>query len=70
MNDARVHYYVDDINAWQNLREDEGGLARGRWPEGTGGNETTLSIEIIMDGSGSRKTSRQRRTACCWRHCC
>ena len=21
MNDARVHYYVDDINAWQNLRE-------------------------------------------------
>ena len=32
MNDARVHYYVDDINAWRG----RGGLARGRWPEGHG----------------------------------
>ena len=29
MNDARVHYYVDDINAWQNLREDEVGWHAG-----------------------------------------
>lgn len=51
MADARVHYYVDDVNAWQNLREDEIGwhAADGEGP----GNTTTLAIEIIMDGSGS-----------------
>lgn len=49
MKDCRVHYYVDDREAWQNLREDEVG-----WHAGDGrgnGNETTLSIEIIMRGS-------------------
>lgn len=55
MNDARVHYYVDDINAWQNLREDEVGWHAGDGRKATGGNETTLSIEIIMDGSGSKE---------------
>ena len=53
MNDARVHYYVDDINAWQNLKDNEVG-----WHAGDGrgpGNETTISIEIIMDGSGSEQ---------------
>lgn len=53
MNDARVHYYIDDVNAWQNLREDEVG-----WHAGDGlgeGNETTIAIEIIMDGSGSKE---------------
>ena len=53
MNDARVHYYVDDINAWQNLEDTEVG-----WHAGDGrgpGNETTISIEIIMDGSGSKE---------------
>ena len=48
MNDARVHYYVDDINAWQNLREDEVGWHAGDGRKATGGNETTISIEIIM----------------------
>ena len=55
MNDARVHYYVDDINAWQNLREDEVGWHAGDGRKATGGNETTLSIEIIMDGTGSKE---------------
>lgn len=55
MNNARVHYYVDDINAWQNLREDEVGWHAGDGRKATGGNETTLSIEIIMDGSGSKE---------------
>jgi N-acetylmuramoyl-L-alanine amidase CwlA len=55
MNDARVHYYVDDINAWQNLREDEVGWHAGDGRKATGGNETTLSIEIVMDGSGSKE---------------
>lgn len=49
MKDCRVHYYVDDKEAWQNLQEYEVG-----WHAGDGrgnGNETTLSIEIIMRGS-------------------
>jgi N-acetylmuramoyl-L-alanine amidase CwlA len=48
MKDCRVHYYVDDKEAWQNLQEYEVG-----WHAGDGrgnGNETTLSIEIIMRG--------------------
>ena len=53
MNDARVHYYVDDINAWQNLEDTEVGWHAG---DGSGpGNGTTISIEIIMDGSGSKE---------------
>lgn len=51
MGDARVHYFIDETDCWQLLREDEVG-----WHAGDGrgaGNETTLSIEIIMDGSGS-----------------
>lgn len=48
MKDCRVHLYVDDVEAWQNLRFDEVG-----WHAGDGrgnGNETTISIEIIMRG--------------------
>lgn len=48
MKDCRVHYYVDDAEAWQNLLETEVG-----WHAGDGrgnGNETTISIEIIMRG--------------------
>lgn len=51
MKDVRVHYYIDETDCWQNLREDEVG-----WHAGDGkgdGNETSLAIEIIMDGSGS-----------------
>lgn len=51
MNDARVHYYVDEVNAWQNLMDTEVGWHAG---DGSGpGNGTTISIEIIMNGSGS-----------------
>lgn len=52
MGTARVHYFIDETDCWQNLREDEVGwhAADGRGP----GNETTLAIEIIMDGSGSK----------------
>lgn len=51
MGDVRVHYFIDETDCWQQLREDEVGwhAADGRGP----GNETTVSIEIIMDGSGS-----------------
>lgn len=48
MNDVRVHYYVDDQEAWQNLAENEVGWHAG---DGSGsGNETTLAIEIPMRG--------------------
>lgn len=52
MGDARVHYFIDETDCWQNLREDEIG-----WHAGDGrgpGNETSLAIEIIMGGTGSR----------------
>ena len=51
MKDVRVHYFIDETDCWQQLREDEVGwhAADGRGP----GNETSLAIEIIMDGSGS-----------------
>lgn len=51
MNSVRVHYYVDSTGAWQNLREDEVGWHAGDGSYGRG-NNTTLAIEIIMDGSG------------------
>lgn len=62
MGSVRVHYYVDDICAWQNLRAGTGlsvndpeGTAEVSWHAGDGsvadgGNMTSLSIEIIMDG--------------------
>lgn len=56
MKDARVHYYIDDKDCWQLLREDEVGwhAADGKGP----GNETSLAVEIIMDGSGSLRDER------------
>ena len=51
MGDVRVHFFIDETDCWQNLREDEVGwhAADGRGP----GNESSIAIEIIMDGSGS-----------------
>lgn len=51
MNGVSVHYYIDDADCWQILKEDEIGYhaADGYWGKG---NCTTLAIEIIMDGSG------------------
>lgn len=51
MNGVSVHYYIDDADCWQTLKEDEIGYhaADGYWGKG---NCTTLAIEIIMDGSG------------------
>ncbi len=51
MSGVSVHYYIDDKDCWQTLREDEIGYhaADGYWGPG---NCTTLAIEIIMDGSG------------------
>ena len=49
MLSTRVHYFVDDKEIWQNLREDEVGWHAG---DGSGpGNDTTIAIEIILEGN-------------------
>ncbi|MBO7404159.1 MAG: N-acetylmuramoyl-L-alanine amidase [Clostridia bacterium] len=52
MGGVSVHYYIDESDCWQLLREDEMGFhaADGYGP----GNGTSIAIEIIMDGSGSK----------------
>lgn len=54
LKSVRVHYYVDWDCAWQSLREDEVGWHTGDGTMGAG-NNTTLSIEIIMNGSGDER---------------
>lgn len=54
MGTVRVHYYVDDVCAWQNLKENEVGWHSGDGNDGRGNGET-IGIEIIMDGSGDEK---------------
>ena len=51
MGGVSVHYYIDDSDCWQLLREDEMGYhaADGYWGKG---NCTSLAVEIVMDGSG------------------
>ena len=48
MGTVRVHYYVDEAGAWQNLREDEVGWHAADGTYGPG-NNTTIAIEIIMN---------------------
>ena len=52
MGGVSVHFYIDETDCWQLLRENEMGYhaADGYWGPG---NCTSLAIEIIMDGSGS-----------------
>ncbi len=52
MNGVSVHYYVDETDCWQLLKETEIGYHAADGYNGTG-NCTSLAIEIIMDGSGS-----------------
>ena len=61
MGSARVHFYVDDVGAWQNLKAGTGlcsadplGSAEVGWHAGDGstkdgGNMTSVSLEIIMN---------------------
>lgn len=61
MGSARVHFYIDDIGAWQNLKAgtglckaDPAGSAEVGWHAGDGstsdgGNMTSIGIEIIMN---------------------
>ena len=52
MSGVSVHYYIDEADCWQLLREDEMGYHAADGNTGPG-NGTSLAIEIIMDGSGS-----------------
>lgn len=56
MGDVRVHFYVDDKCAWQNLPLE---LAGWHAADGDGdGNMKTIAIECIMDGSGSAASKK------------
>jgi N-acetylmuramoyl-L-alanine amidase CwlA len=53
MGSVRVHYYVDDLGAWQNLLENERGWHAADGDSGPG-NSTSIAIEIIEnDGKSS-----------------
>lgn len=63
MGTVRVHFYVDDDEIWQNLPLDyqswHAGQAGRADRNGSGaGNAQTISIECIMDGSGSEKDKK------------
>lgn len=51
MGGVTVHYYVDETDCWQLLKENEVGYHAADGYYGPG-NTTSLAIEIIMDGSG------------------
>ena len=56
MKDVRVHFYVDDVCAWQCLPLD---LSGWHATDGSGdGNRKTISIECIMNGSGDAKDKK------------
>lgn len=55
---ARVHYYVDDTCAWQNLKDNEVGYHAGDSGKVDGGNMTSIGIEIIMGGAAIRDNAK------------
>lgn len=68
MKSVRVHLYVDDAEAWQNLPFDWQSWHAGHSgrPDAHGseaGNAQTISIECIMNGSGDEKDLKARDNA-------
>lgn len=75
MNSSRVHFYVDDVCAWQNLKAGTGmcandpiGSAEVGWHAGdgsssSGGNMTSLSIESIMNDNATNDAKAKDNTA-------
>ena len=53
MGGVSVHYYIDETDCWQTLNDDEVGYHAADGAYGPG-NDTSIAIEIIMDGSGSK----------------
>ena len=61
MGDVIVHYYVDNVCAWQNLPHKVHGWHAA---DGNGdGNMQTIAIECIMDGSGSERSKKSEDNA-------
>lgn len=52
MNGVSVHYFIDEAGCWHILPDNEVGYHAADGRNGPG-NNTSLAIEIIMDGSGS-----------------
>lgn len=68
MDTVRVHFYVDDICAWQNLPLEysswhAGHKGRSEANGSERGNQLTISIECIMNGSGDEKDRKARDNA-------
>lgn len=53
MGDVSVHYYLDETDCWHILNDNEMGYHAADGKNGKG-NTTSLAIEIIMNGSGSK----------------
>lgn len=61
MGGVVVHYYVDEVCAWQNLEETEAG-----WHASDGlgqGNYGTIAIEVIMSGSSGADNEKAEANA-------
>lgn len=52
MGDVTVHYYIDETGCWHIVPNNEVAYHAADGYDGPG-NNTTLAIEIVMDGSGS-----------------
>ncbi len=53
MGGVSVHYYIDETACWHILHDDEVGYHAADGKYGPG-NNTSIAIEIVMDGSGSK----------------
>lgn len=53
MKGVSVHFFIDESDCWQLLKDDEMGYHATDGKNGKG-NTTSIAIEIIMDGSGSK----------------
>lgn len=53
MGGVSVHYYIDETDCWQLLRENEMGYHAADGKKGPG-NGTSLAIEIVMKGNGGK----------------
>lgn len=61
MNDVRVHYYVDNVCAWQNLPHS---LSGWHAADGSGnGNRRTIAIECIMSSAYNSKDQKSEDNA-------
>lgn len=60
MGTARVHYWVDEQDVWQQLKDNEVGWHAGGGPRSLGqiGNDTTIAMEIIMGSGDASKDAK------------